>query len=322
MKSLITIFAHCPDDHRKKVLYDLLSKLQPKRPDFDILVVSHSEISQSCFSLIDFFYYDSDNRLLQDFDLRKKHWFRNKGFIIHSVLVYPPSTHLAIYRLLYYTFSFAKFHKYEKVHCLEYDINLSNQNLINDVDKKLDEFDTVMFKRNDNWIYGTYFAFTMKKFPDDYFIYNEKEILDRLRKAVTRMTEEVTHNILTPNDRTILFEPISILDSEGIFQKVDNHSNNELQFCVPVCDKNSDTMYFFVWNEGFNASIDVLVNDKHMHIESNNEGIWDLRHLGNIEEINSIIVLVNGKIKKEIFLTPENRKAFKEDNFIDFLNNE
>lgn len=321
MNSLLVVFAYCPDDHRKKVLYELLLKLQKKRKEYDILVVSHSDISQNSLSLIDYFYYDSDNRLLQDFDLRKKHWFRNKGFIIHSVLVYPPSTHLAIYRLLYYTLSFAKFHKYKKVHCLEYDINLSNENLILEVDKKLDEFDTVMFKRDDNWIYGTYFAFTMNNFPDEYFVYDENGILERLRKAITRMTEEVTHNILTPNNRTIFFEPIHKLDPQGIFQKVDNHSNDDLQFCVPVCDEGSDTMFFFVWNEGFNAIIDVIVNDKHIHLESNTKGIWDLRHLGNIEEINSIIVLVNKKVKKEIYLTPENRKAFREHNFIKFLNN-
>ena len=318
MKSLITVFAHCPDDHRKKVLYELLLKLQNKRNDYDILVVSHSDISQSCFSLIDYFYFDSNNRLLEDFDLRKKHWFRNKGFIIHSVLVYPPSTHLAIYRLLYYTLSFAKFHNYEKIHCLEYDINLSDESLIHEVDKNLDEYDTVMFKRGDNWIYGTYFAFTLRNFPENYFVYDELEILSRLKKAITRMTEEVTHDILTPNGRTILFEPISKLDREGIFQKVDNHSNDELKFCVPVCDKNSDTMYFFVWNEGFKAEIDVIVNDKHIHIDSNLEGIWDLRHLGDIHDVNSIIVLVNKKVKKEIFLTEENRRAFREDNFIEF----
>ena len=45
----------------------------------------------------------------------------------------------------------------------------------------LDNYDTVMFEREDGWIYGTYFAFNMNNFPDDYFKYNEENILKILR---------------------------------------------------------------------------------------------------------------------------------------------
>jgi len=229
MKDLISVFAYCPDNRRKKVLQDLLNQLQPIRDRFEIMVVAHSTISELSYDLVDHFYYDSSNKLLVDFDVRKKHWFSNHLYDINSTLVYPASTHLAIYSLLYYTFNFSKFKKFNKVHCLEYDINLNNLDLLDDVNSTLDNYDTVMFKRErDGWLYGTYFAFTMNNFPNDYFVYDEEKILNQLRNSETKMTECITDKLLTPNGRTIKLEPLSKLDPTSVFQKIDNHMNNEL----------------------------------------------------------------------------------------------
>ena len=73
MKELISVFAYCPDNHRKKILQDLLAQLQPVRDRFEIMVVSHSSISELSHDMVDFLYYDSSNKLLTDFDVRKKH---------------------------------------------------------------------------------------------------------------------------------------------------------------------------------------------------------------------------------------------------------
>jgi len=318
MKDLITVFAYCPDNHRKKILQELLAQIQPLRNMFDIMVVSHSEISELSHDMVDFLYYDSSNKLLTDFDVRKKHWYTNHLFDVNTTLVYPPSTHLAIYSLLYYTFNFAKFKGYKKVHCIEYDINLDDINLISDVNNTLDTVDTVMFQRDDTWIYGTYFAFTMNNFPEEYFIYDEEKIINELRNSETKMTEGITDIILTPNGRTILFEPLSKLDPTNIFQKVDNHMNDDLAWCVPLCDRNSDTVHFFVYNEkGGEYDVNVIVNNNHTYIKTEGISTWYLITLGNINEINDILVLVNNKIKKHIILNDENRDMFRKYNFIE-----
>jgi len=297
MKELISVFVYCPDNHRKKILQDLLIQLQPIRDRFEIMVVAHSSISDLSYDLIDHFYYDASNKLLSDYD----------------------STHLAIYSLLYYTFNFAKFKSFNKIHCIEYDINLINLNLFNDVSLTLDDYDTVMFKREDDgWLYGTYFAFTMNDFPDDYFIYDEEKILNQLRDTETKMTECITDKLLTPNNRTIKLEPLSKLDPTNVFQKVDNHMNDELMWCVPLCDRNSDMVHFFVYNnKGGNYDVDVIVNDKHLNINTTCLNCWHVRPLGNINEINEILVLVNKKIKKHIILNDENRDMFRKYNFIE-----
>jgi len=63
MKDLISVFAYCPDNRRKKVLQDLLNQLQPIRDRFEIMVVAHSTISELSYDLVDHFYYDSSNKL-------------------------------------------------------------------------------------------------------------------------------------------------------------------------------------------------------------------------------------------------------------------
>jgi len=320
MKDLITVFAYCPDDNRKKVLQDLLVQIQPLRSKFDIMIVSHSSISELSYNMVDFLHYDASNKLLTDFDVRKKHWFSNHIYNINSTLVYPPSTHLAIYSLLYYTFNFAKFKGYKKVHCIEYDINITDLNLIYDVNNTLDNIDTVMFQEEGIWIYGTYFAFTMNNFPEEYFIYDEEKILNELRDSETKMNDRITDKILTPFGRTILFEPLSKLDPTNVFQKVDNHMNDNLMWCVPLCDKNSDMMYFFVYNEkGGDYNVNVIVNNNHIHIKSQDIGIWYIQPLGNIYEVTDILVLVNNKINKHIVLNEENRDMFRKYNFIEDL---
>ena len=318
MKDLISVFAYCPDNRRKKVLQDLLNQLQPIRDRFEIIVVAHSTISELSYDLVDHFYYDSSNKLLVDFDVRKKHWFSNHLFNINSTLVYPASTHLAIYSLLYYTFNFSKFKKFNKVHCLEYDINLNNLDLLDDVNSTLDNYDTVMFRRErDGWLYGTYFAFTMNNFPEDYFVYDEEKILNQLRNSETKMTECITDKLLTPNSRTIKFEPLSKLDSTSVFQKIDNHMNNELVWCVPLCSNSTDMMYFFVYNnKGGDYDVDVVINNKHLNIKTTCLGCWYLEPLGDIKDIDEILVLVNKEIKKHIILNDENRDMFRKHNFI------
>jgi len=177
-----------------------------------------------------------------------------------------------------------------------------------------------MFKSENGWIYGTYFAFTINNFHEDYFKYNEENILTVLRESDSRMSENITLSILQVNERTILLEPISKLDPTGVFQKVDNHNNDELNWCVPVCDNKTNNLYIFTYNTtGKEFNIDVLYNEKHVCLKSKNKNVWDLISIGNINDVNKIQILINGKIEKEIFITADNKETFKKYNYINFI---
>lgn len=323
MKDLITVFAYCPDIKRKEILYNLLVKLKPFRSKFEILVVSHSPISDMSLELIDYFHYDRDNELITDFDLTNKFWFRSNQMVINSSLVYPFSTHLAIYKLLYYTFNFAFHKQYKKIHFIEYDIELSDFELINQVNDDLDEYDAVMFNGFDEWALGVYFASTLNQFSYEQFKYDRDIILNQLIESDNRMTERVTPVILS-KDRKVKFRKFFELNEGNNYQKNDEHRNHSLKWVVPVVLKNTNEMNLFIYNEvGTNHIVDVFVDDVHRDFNVNEgPGIWNLTQIGDINNISKILIFVDKVLINKITLNDSNREKFKENNFLIYLNDE
>ena len=65
MKDLILVGAHCPDNERKKILFDCVNSLQNLRNKFDILVCSHTYIPEYIVDRIDYFFLDNENNLIE-----------------------------------------------------------------------------------------------------------------------------------------------------------------------------------------------------------------------------------------------------------------
>ena len=65
-KDLILITAYTPDDIRKKYLENLLSSIDSNK--FDILISSHSNISEKAFNMCDYFIYNKENIILYDYN--------------------------------------------------------------------------------------------------------------------------------------------------------------------------------------------------------------------------------------------------------------
>jgi len=316
MKSLVSIFTYCPDTDRKLILLDLLKKIQNIRNDFDILVVSHSDLPDGIVDLCDFSFIESDNKLWYDFDFRNKFWFKTDIFNAYSSLIYPFSTHLSIYSLVHFTLNFAKYKGYKKVHCLEYDINIRDVNLIRNVDDKLNEFDNVMFRSDDGWVHGIYFAFTTEKLPDQYFTFDLSFIQNEILKVETRMTEHYTPKFLSVNDRQTYFEPVHSIN-ETQTQLFDAHGNHELNWCVPLVEVEKDKLHIVVFNEkSENHKISIYYNDKGLVFDSGVHRSWKLIPLGSFTKIDNIKIYVDNKLKHDLTFDENNRNSFMENNFL------
>ena len=105
---------------KEKKLLSLVKNIQNLRSYFDILIISHSIIDKKIIKLVDHFYYDSNNDLSDDFDLRYVSWFGNDEFFIESSLVYNKTTSIAIARANRYSLNFANFWGYKKIHYICY----------------------------------------------------------------------------------------------------------------------------------------------------------------------------------------------------------
>lgn len=322
MKDLITIFNYSPDNKRKEILHNLIVKLQSIRDEFDILVVSHSPISDISMGLVDYFYYDSNNELISDFDLTNKFWFRESEFVVNSSLVYPISTHLAIYSLLYYTFNFSFHRGYKKIHFIEFDINLEDINLINKVNEDLNDNDTVLFHGDNEWALGVYFASTLNGFNVERFKYDRESILKQLTQSDSRMTERVTPVILC-KDRKVKYRSVYEINKSDS-QLNDEHKNSDLRWVVPVVVQHTNEVNFFIYNEiGNNHIVDLFVDNQHWFFNINNgPGIWNLTHIGDLNEITEILIFVDKKMVNKIRFNDENRGSFRINNSLIYLNNE
>lgn len=316
MKSLLTIFAYTPDLKRKTTLNSLIQELQILRDFYDIMVVSHSSIGDLSNDLIDYLYIDNENLLLEDFNLTNKFWFNHDDFNITSGLVYPKSTHYAIYSLIHYTINFAKFKNYQKIHCIEYDISFDNVNLINNVDEKLNNYNNVMFKAYNDWTYGTYFAFT-NQFPEEYYSHDKDFILKGIENVETRMTEYYTPKFLEINNRNTYYFKFADFEKMLFTQKIDSHNNNTLNWCIPVYKEITNTLELFVFNEkGGCWDIIVKCDDDYYTFKNETKSSWFLTSLGDFDSITNFQVIVNNELKHNLTFNNNNRNHFKNNNHV------
>jgi hypothetical protein len=93
----------------------------------------------------------------------------------------------------------------------------------------------------------------------------------------------------------------------------------EMEWAVPFYDPREDVVKFIVWNEASEepATVHVITNDQDLLVfEKTPKFSWSIRTLGKLENINSITILINHKVKKHISLSPDNWELFKQTNFV------
>lgn len=76
-----------------------------------------------------------------------------------------------------------------------------------------------------------------------------------------------------------------------------------------------------VWNNKDETPINVsfIINNTQI-VSFNNvkKFSWEIRDIGKIEDIDSILILVNNKIKTHIILNEETKELFKQTNYVYF----
>jgi len=330
-KDIIIISAYCPNLKKEGKLQDLVENLQGLRNKFDILVISHTPISKEICDKIDHFYYDSQNEILTDFDLTYMAWFKSENFYLETSLVYNESTALAIARQIRYAINFADFWGYKKIHYMEYDFIYKGNNMILDINQKLDEYDTVMFHHPSNLLFASsvYFSFNTKFMDDDIKNFNKEKFLDLIRnphvdleisgqnRRMTnhaKMTENLNVIFLSQKDRKCLFLPNPEID-----QSEDSHSNQEFKWAFPVYNIEKNCLMFFTHNTfDFVQTIEVVVNgEKILHLECPPQ-TWKLNNLSDFNGEKNIEVIVNGNLNKKIKINESNKKIFTTNNYIVF----
>ena len=328
MKELILIGAHCPDDERETLLNECVNSLQKCRNEYDILICSHTEIPSYITKKVDYVFYDKNNDLITDLKYLNQPWFSPiEGMTILSTYIGQNSTYLAVYRLVTAGLGFAKMFKYKKVHYIEYDTIMKDLSELYDNSKLLDEYDNVVIQKEERnyeeniaWPIGNFMSFKVDSINELLTSYDKEKLLEILFKSTSKTNEKITNDIMKMNGNTIYiknYEQVKLKDIQ--FALSNNTSKENMNYwTVPFYNTKEDKVSVIVWNNKDDEPINVnfiVNNEKIITFKEVNKFEWKMGEIGDINNIDSILTLVNGEKKNEIKFDDNLREIFKKTNY-------
>lgn len=320
MKDLILITAYCPDDNRENILRNLVTSFEKYKNVFDVMIVSHTTIPVDIQKKVEYSFYDKKNEILTDWDLLNKPWFMPNGDRrIQSAFLSKKNTHLAIWRLMILGFSNAKNLGYSKVHHIEYDCEINEISEFVENSALLNENNTVIYmdikERTSPVMFGSFQSYFIPKIHNTLIKLDEEKIKDLIRNADSKSPEGLLLSLIE-NSGKVIVKNRDILEEKGNkFGVVNSQAINKNPWSLPYYDFLSEKVDFIVWNTTNENGLDykiIVNNNRIVHIPNICYNCWHIRHLGQIEEINSIIVLENDNIRDIFYLnSDEERELFK-----------
>lgn len=326
MKDLILITAYCPDDYREDVLRNLVNSLDNE--SFDLMVISHTPIPLDIQKKVDIIFYDKKNEILTDWDLINQPWFSpGNDKKIQSGLLSKKNTHLAIWRMLILGFSTAKNLGYNKVHHIEYDCEINNMDELIDNSAQLNDYNSIVYiDRQPNIspiLFGSFQSYFLPNIPEKLINLDEEWIKQSIRNASSKSPELMLQRLLEEKGK-VLYKDRNDLEKNGNkFGIVDGQmENNFIPWGVPFYDRSTNEVGFIVWNTQNKNGVkhQIIINSNQIHNTiSTSFNNWRMEFLGNLDSIESLLIIENNKIRDNISLkTQEDKEIFKKMSFRDY----
>lgn len=326
MKDLILITAYCPDDYREDVLRNLVNSLDNE--SFDLMVISHTPIPLDIQKKVDIIFYDKKNEILTDWDLINQPWFSpGNDKKIQSGLLSKKNTHLAIWRMLILGFSTAKNLGYNKVHHIEYDCEINNMDELIDNSAQLNDYNSIVYiDKQPNIspiLFGSFQSYFLPNIPEKLINLDEEWIKQSIRNASSKSPELMLQKLLEEKGK-VLYKDRNDLEKNGNkFGIVDGQmENNFIPWGVPFYDRSTNEVGFIVWNTQNKNGVkhQIIINSNQIHNTiSTSFNNWRMEFLGNLDSIESLLIIENNKIRDNISLkTQEDKEIFKKMSFRDY----
>ena len=329
MKDLIVIGTYCPDLERQKILDDCINSLQKGRDRYDILICSHTFIPEYIQQKVDYVFYDKENDLRFDLKYLNQPWFCPfDSSVIKSTFIGSSSTYLSVYRVLISGLGIAKTYDYNKVHYIEYDSIWNNLTPIDTNSKYLDEYDSVIIKKTpkdyeDNlyWGQGFFMSFRVNSMDEDFLIFKRDNLLKILLNSESKTNEKITEDILLRNNRKVLTVNYETIDSFGNEYKLSNQTQKEnlSGWSIPYYNPNDDKVYVLCWNDRHQKPLNstfIINSEKIINFENIPMFEWSIKEVGLIDEVKTIITMVNQELKNKLIFTKNFKDEFKKTNYI------
>ena len=326
-KELISIGAHCPDSDTKNLLLTCLKSLQSIRDKYDILVVTHIPLENYIYDYVDYVFFDKNNDMIYDLEYLNLPWFApTETQKITSPYITASNTYLAAYRLFIANFGIAKTMGYSKIHWLEYDSEIADTEFFKINSQHLNTHVAVQYTENNShnylqWGYGCVQSINIEKLNSTFLTYNKKHLLQLLSNTPNKTCESITEDIYLIDGEKIYKENLNVLlDKGNKFNLSKSLPKNEMDnWVVPYYNKYNNTLEGIGWNNRFSTPINanfIINNTKIVDYNQIPLNSWEIKPLGNMDEINTIHIIFNDQIKLKIDFSLIDKELFKIKSFL------
>lgn len=317
MKEVILITAYCPSFKQENILRNLIQSIDKEL--YDICVVSHLPLPTSIQNETKYCFYDSENILIEDLDFKPDVWVKTPLGIIHHTQINRKAHVLAIDKLFSTGLSCLKALGYNKVHLLEYDTLVLNNEIFQINSKDLDKHDCVFYlntKLHPKALLGNYIAINLDLVNPEFLKFNLEAKINFYKSTPVKMPEVNSYLTLTKLNNYIS-KPLSEI-TPYIKTNLSDNDWEKLGYVrvIPYIDNNQFNI--FIENlTSQNSLLNISINGKNL-VYNLVSGFWTYNSYGNFEEIYEVKAYVNNKLYFDFNLDTIDRNKFKSRHYIEF----
>jgi len=313
MKDLIYITVYCPTEEQERALERCIdSVLQCGK---HIALISHSHIPIHIQKKCQYYVYDYNNEISDDYDLLGHNFFASGNIEIQSILFNKYFYGFAIYRMNSIACQIAKNFGYDNIHHIEYDCELLDKTLIDKNSELLKEYDSVIYTHNgeeDGFLFGSFKSFKVSSLPEKFKNYDKDFIENEMKMMEPKQLETLSKKLFMESGKVLFKNELE----DNQFKKGDKvfHRNLHYTLFYNRLDKTLNIFYQSIKNS--NEQIVVIVNENNIVNIQTIPYHWYIRPLGLFDEINSVRIDNSQKVIYEKKFNNESREILKINSYL------
>jgi hypothetical protein len=310
VKEIFMITAYCPDLKKQDILRNLVNQLLELKKD--IMIISHNHIPDDILKRVNYYFYDEQNKTQLDSRFRWKYHNYTQKYNFNSSILFPSySTFLPVLRLSWFGYKICKFLGYNVVHKIEYDVVINNF-------KEFDNNSLLLQNKNDCIIYdnirheesykmqGSYVAINPQNIPDDFFIYDEVNLLKQFQNYSLKV-ENFVYDYYYSKLKHIKKSNVELQKSLKLDLNNNDTSknNNKLFFTLfhnPDINPNEEWFWYVYCPDDNNDWIpfNIIINNQIIPLSVKK---WAMGGISNQNPLENIQFMYNNKIESSFNLT-------------------
>ena len=313
MKDLIFITAYCPTEEQEKVLEKCIDSVL--LCEKHVALISHSHIPIHIQKKCQYYVYDYNNEISDDYNFlgSQSFYFHNKR--IRSILFNKTFYGFAIYRMFAIACQIAINFGYQNIHHIEYDSQLLDKNLIDENSMHLEEYDSVIYTDNgkeDGFLFGSFKSLKVSSLPEQFKNYNKEFIETEMKSIDPKQLEVLTKNLFIISGKVLFKNELT----DDRFKRGDRFYNRNLHFTLYY--NPSDRTLNIFYNSVIDSSeeIVIIVNKTTIVNIQTKPFHWYTRPLGIFDDINHVRIDNSKKVIYEKTFDNEYREIFKIKSYI------